>query len=110
MSRSTRRTLLLRLCPGSPSSANFISWRPRRKSSVDFISEVYTSDSDGIKWPSAPPLTRVRINFILGQVDMGVIAETATPVDEADDAIRNRLLTAAAAVFARQGYEGTKIL
>jgi AcrR family transcriptional regulator len=41
---------------------------------------------------------------------MGVIAETATPVDEADDAIRNRLLTAAAAVFARQGYEGTKIL
>jgi AcrR family transcriptional regulator len=55
-------------------------------------------------------LTHVRINFILH----GVSARPALEPDALSggdrDAIRDRLLSATARVFAREGYEGTKIL
>jgi AcrR family transcriptional regulator len=37
-------------------------------------------------------------------------AATDSPSAEAEDVLRDRLLSAAARIFARQGYEGTKIL
>jgi AcrR family transcriptional regulator len=55
-------------------------------------------------------LTGTRINFTLWPVNPDPAPETGGLPDEADDAIRARLLNAAASVFARQGYEGTKIM
>ena len=43
-------------------------------------------------------------------MNVGPEAEAEALSGVADDAIRERLLAAAASVFARQGYEGTKIL
>jgi AcrR family transcriptional regulator len=50
-------------------------------------------------------LTRPRISFILH-----VVAQRADAVGQESDAIREQLLDAAARVFARQGYDGTRIL
>ncbi|GAC1599094.1 MAG: hypothetical protein NVS3B21_25270 [Acidimicrobiales bacterium] len=52
-------------------------------------------------------MTEGRINLILGDVGTtGVTADVPVP----EDAVRERLLDAAARVFARQGYDGTRIL
>ena len=52
-----------------------------------------------------------RLNkFYSPSVNVGPEAQAEALSGVADDAIRERLLAAAASVFARQGYEGTKIL
>jgi AcrR family transcriptional regulator len=56
------------------------------------------------------PVDRDWNKFYSDLVKPGLVTETDGLSDEADDAVRQRLLTAASSVFARQGYEGTKIM
>jgi AcrR family transcriptional regulator len=55
-------------------------------------------------------LTGPRIIFILTPVRAELDLRPEVRPDEPDDVLRSRLLQAAAQVFARQGYEGTKIM
>jgi AcrR family transcriptional regulator len=55
-------------------------------------------------------LTAAQIVFILNKMAANLAPGSEERPDDPDDPVRSRLLAAAARVFARQGYEGTKIM